>query len=78
MGQILFKDQLGREFVIDLSEVAVAKLDRNLKGVTLYLKGTPKESSFTIIFPTLEEAENFWNSEIVSGVIVRFDAESVE
>ena len=78
MGQILFKDQLGNEVVIDLSEVAVAKLNRNLKSVTLYLKGTPKESSFTITFPTLEEAENFWNSEIVSGVIVRFDAESVE
>jgi len=78
MEQILFKDQLGNEVVIDLPEVAVAKLNRNLRSVTLYLKGTPKDSFFTVTFLTLEEAENFWNSEIVSGVIVHFEAESVE
>lgn len=78
MGQILFKDQLGNDVVIDLSEVAVAKFNRNLKSITFYLKGAPKDASFTVTFPTLEEAQSFWESEIVSGVIVRFEVESVE
>jgi len=78
MGKVLFKDQLGEEVVIDLSEVVAAKLNRNLKSVTLYLKGAPKDAAFTVVFPTLEEAENFWLTEISSNIIVQFDVESVE
>ena len=78
MGKVLFKDQLGEELVVDLSEVVAAKLNRNLKSVTLYLKGSPKESSVTVVFPTLEEAENFWLTEVASNVIVNFDVESIE
>ncbi len=78
MGKVVFRDQLGEELVIDLSEVVAAKLNRNLKSVTFYLKGTPKESAITVVFPTLEEAENFWYSEMTSSVIVNFDVESIE
>ncbi len=78
MGRVLFKDQLGEELVLDLSEVVAAKLNRNLKSITFYFKGTPKDSSFTVVFPSLEEAENFWNTEVVSNVIVHFEVESAE
>ena len=78
MGKVIFKDQLGEEVVIDLSEVVAAKLNRNLKSITFYFKGTPKDSSITVVFSSLIEAENFWNSEITSGIIVTFEVESVE
>jgi len=78
MGKVIFKDQLGEEVVIDLSEVVAAKLNKNLKSITFYFKGTPKDSSITVVFPSLIEAENFWNSEITSGIIVTFEVESVE
>ena len=78
MGQVVFRRPLGEELLIDLSEVVAAKLNRNLKSITLYLKGAGKEGAFTITFPTLEEAENFWNTEIISALVVNFDVESIE
>jgi hypothetical protein len=78
MGMILFKDQLGNETVIDLTEVVAAKFNPNLKTITLFLKGMPKDSSFTITFPTLQEARNFWETEITSGIVVNVEVESIE
>jgi hypothetical protein len=78
MGMILFKDQLGNETVIDLSEVVAAKFNPNLKSITLYFRGMPKDSSFTLTFPTLEEARNFWETEITSGIVVNVEVENIE
>jgi len=78
MGMILFKDQFGNETVIDLSEVVAAKFNPNLKSITLYMRGMPKDSAFVLTFPTLEEAVNFWQTEITSGIVVNVDVETVE